>query len=155
MTLPTRTITFAKIQRRGAFVAFGNTEPPMMEKVFGVEEQGADGDGAFRADTGEGYVAGRDGDYSKAMGEGCDVHGCFSLRRLAAVEVECCTCCACWGRIRGAKSLVARPVRPDVVVGAQLEDVSNAATERSACSCSGERDRRRAQECGGVGGGPS
>jgi hypothetical protein len=30
----------ANIQRRGAYIAFGNTESPMMEKVFGVEEQG-------------------------------------------------------------------------------------------------------------------
>ena len=63
----------ANIQRRGAIIAFGNTEPPMMEKVFGVEERGAEGDGAFKAETGEGRVEGRDGDYSKAVGEGCDV----------------------------------------------------------------------------------
>ena len=47
----------------------------MQEKVFGVEEQ--EGDGAFRAETGEGYVAGKDGDYSKAK----DGRG---LRRAAA-----------------------------------------------------------------------
>ena len=70
----------------------------MVEKVFGVEEQGADGD--FRADTGEGYVAGRDGDYSKAMGEGCDVRlllfetfggcggGVLHLLRLLGEEVQ-------------------------------------------------------------------
>ena len=64
----------ADIQRRGAYIAFGNTEPPMLEKVFGLEERGAEGDGVFKAATGEGYVAGKEGDYSKAMGEGCDVH---------------------------------------------------------------------------------
>ena len=64
----------ADIQRRGAYIAFGNTEPPMLEKVFGLEERGAEGDGVFKAATGEGYVAGKEGDYSKAIGEGCDVH---------------------------------------------------------------------------------
>ena len=34
----------ADIQRRGAYIAFGNTEPPMLEKVFGREERGAGGE---------------------------------------------------------------------------------------------------------------
>jgi hypothetical protein len=75
----------------------------MMEKVFGVEEQGADGD--FRADTGKGYVAGRDGDYSKAMGEGCDVRlllfetfggcggGVLHLLRLLGEDPRCKIAC--------------------------------------------------------------
>jgi hypothetical protein len=88
----------ADIQRRGAYIAFGSAEPPMMEKVFGVEEQ--EGDGAFWAETGEGYVAGKDGDYSKAMGEGCDEQlllfetfggcgkGVLHLLRLLGEEVQ-------------------------------------------------------------------
>jgi hypothetical protein len=34
----------ADIMRRGAKVAFGNTEPSVKEKVYGLEERGADGE---------------------------------------------------------------------------------------------------------------
>ena len=88
----------ANIQRRGAYIAFGNTESPMMEKVFGVEEQGADGDGAFRAATQErATLQGETATTARRWERGATC-GCSSLRRLAAVALECCTCYACWER---------------------------------------------------------
>ena len=47
----------------------------MMEKVFGLDEQGTEADGAFDRATGAGYmyiVPARDGDYKRAR-ETCDV----------------------------------------------------------------------------------
>ena len=46
---------------RGAVVAFGNTRPRARELVLGLRERGAPSDGAFRARSGKGYVAPKDG----------------------------------------------------------------------------------------------
>ena len=63
----------ADIKRRGSLVAFGNTRPPMREKVYGRDEHGAPGDEEFDPATGAGYVPAMDGDYCMAMEHGCDV----------------------------------------------------------------------------------
>ena len=56
---------------RGAVVAFGNTRPRARELVLGLRERGAPSDGAFRARSGKGYVAPKDGQYARAL----NVHG--------------------------------------------------------------------------------
>ena len=67
----------ANILRRGAKVAFGNTQPSMAEKVYGLEEQGAEADGSFDSETGTGHVPGMDGDYARAL-----AHGGYDVRLL-------------------------------------------------------------------------
>ena len=62
----------ANIDRRGGFVCFGNTEPPMREKVFGRDECGEPGT-RFDPHTGTGYVSGVSGDYDMAQEHGCEV----------------------------------------------------------------------------------
>ena len=54
-------------------MGFGNTRPPMREKVYGRDEHGVEGDGEFDPATGAGYVSAKDGDYRMALGRGCDV----------------------------------------------------------------------------------
>jgi hypothetical protein len=67
----------ANILRRGAKVAFGNTQPSMAEKVYGLEERGAEADGSFDSETGTGHVPGMDGDYARAL-----AHGGYDVRLL-------------------------------------------------------------------------
>ena len=61
------------IERRGAYVGLGNTEPDIMAQCFGLAQRGKEGDGHFKPSSGEGYVASRDGDYVHAILQGCDV----------------------------------------------------------------------------------
>ena len=63
----------ANIGQRGRAVAFGNTLPPLDERVFGLQQRGEEGDGNFKPLTGEGYVAPRKADYEHALSVGCEV----------------------------------------------------------------------------------
>ena len=60
------------VARRGSYVAFGNTEPGIRVKVFGLKERGK-GEGTFKPATGTGYVKEKDGDYAHAMAQNHDV----------------------------------------------------------------------------------
>ena len=61
------------VKRRGALVGFGNTEPDIRAKVFGLAQRGAAGDGNFRPADGGGFVRGCDGDYAHAIALGHEV----------------------------------------------------------------------------------
>ena len=56
---------------RGAFVAFGNTEPRARAMVLGRAERA--GEGVFNPNTGGGHVSPVDGDYARAQGLGMQV----------------------------------------------------------------------------------
>ena len=59
-----------EVSGRGAFVAFGNTQPGARAQVLGVAQRGQLGDRAFNARTGLGYVAAVKGDYDRAAAKG-------------------------------------------------------------------------------------
>ena len=58
--------TAAAVDRRGAYVAFGNTREKARAQVLGRAQLGALGDGAFNRYTGKGYVPPLEGDYGDA-----------------------------------------------------------------------------------------
>ena len=60
------------VARRGSYVAFGNTEPGIRAKGFGLKERGK-GEGTFKPATSTGYVKKRDGDYAHALAQNHDV----------------------------------------------------------------------------------
>ena len=59
--------------RRGAIVAFGNTQPRADVEVHGQRQRGEEGGEAFCANSGKGYVAPKKGQYTKAEGHGVTV----------------------------------------------------------------------------------
>ena len=59
----------AAVGRRGAYVAFGNTEPAARLEVLGLAERGQPGQ-AFNPKTGRGYVAAKEGAYARALANG-------------------------------------------------------------------------------------
>ena len=61
------------VERRGAYVGFGNTKPGFHADVFGLAQRGEKGDGNFKPATGGGYVAPQKADYSHALSEGHEV----------------------------------------------------------------------------------
>jgi len=60
------------VERRGAHVAFGNTEPGARCEVLGLKARGRPGT-AFNPLTGEGYVAAKAGAYERAVANGVKV----------------------------------------------------------------------------------
>ena len=62
-----------RVERRGAFVPYGNTMPGQRAAVYGRAERGAKGDRDFDPATGQGYVASLKADYSSAIANGVDV----------------------------------------------------------------------------------
>ena len=62
----------SKTDRRGAFVAFGNTLPRARSVVVGLKERNPEG-GRFSPYTGEGHVEEHLGDYDQAIREGFHV----------------------------------------------------------------------------------
>ena len=57
-----------EVQRRGAYVGFGNTEPEARKLVHGHVERNSEGDGNFDPQTGGGHVSARVADYVHAIG---------------------------------------------------------------------------------------
>ena len=54
----------------GHHLAFGNTEEDLLVKILGCKQVGLPDDPPFRHQTGEGYVAARDGCYADALSKG-------------------------------------------------------------------------------------
>ena len=67
----------AQAQNRGAFVAFGNTHPAARKLVYGLQQRGLPGDGAWNWAQGTGYVPAHGGDYQRAQKMGVTPHLCL------------------------------------------------------------------------------
>ena len=61
------------VDARGAYVAFGSTEPGARLEVLGLAQRGQPGDPPFNRLTGEGYVAPVSAPYDRARREGAEV----------------------------------------------------------------------------------
>ena len=80
---------------RGAYVAFGSTEPGARLEVPGLAQRGQLGDSPFKRLTGEGYVAPVSAPYDRARCEGAEVvpllFETFSWARGDRARWRCCT----------------------------------------------------------------
>ena len=74
---------------RGAYVAFGNTQPHAEDEVHGREERGDVGGKAFDSRYGTGYVAPKHGQYTRARANGVDVR-CLAAETLGGFGPELC-----------------------------------------------------------------
>ena len=65
--------TPARVERRGAYVAFGNTEPGSRREVLGLQQRGQPDGPSFNPLTGAGYVAPVAAPYDRARRNGVEV----------------------------------------------------------------------------------